>query len=248
MTNDLRTPAYDEPAADIETSSAGYASRFQGPAGVWMLGVQERVTLGLLRSVQPATVLEVGGGHGQLTRPLVDAGYRVTVHGSEAVCQRGVAELVEAGRCPFVVGSFLALPFPDKSFDAVVSVRLIMHSQQWPKVIRELCRVARKTVVVDYPTVTGLNALAPLLFGAKKKLEKNTRTWRNFSHAEVSEAFAENGFHAAARQGQFFFPMVIHRTLQLRPLSAIMEGTTGLLGLNQRWGSPVLARFDHGAT
>lgn len=244
MTTEPSNPPTSETPADIETSSAAYAARFQGPAGRWMLSVQERVTLGLLKSTGAKSVLEVGGGHGQLTKPLLDAGYDVTVHGSDKACQRGVAELVASGRCPFVVGSFLNLPFPEKSFDAVVSVRLIMHSEQWPQVIREFCRVARTCVVVDYPTVTGLNALAPLLFGAKKKLEKNTRVWRNFTHAEVEQSFQQNGFTTGKRRGQFFLPMVIHRALQLRALSAFLEGATGLLGLNRCFGSPVLARFD----
>jgi SAM-dependent methyltransferase len=247
MANDSQAASAHETPADIETSSEGYAARFKGPTGAWMLGIQERVTLDLLKSAGISSVLEVGGGHGQLTAPLVHAGYKVTVHGSDAICQRGVADLVAAGRCQFTVGSFLQLPFPDRSFDAVVSVRLIMHSSEWPRVISELCRVARRTVVVDYPTVTGLNALSPLLFGAKKRLEKNTRTWRNFSHLEVEQVFAAAGFKPAERRGQFFFPMVIHRTLRMRAVSSVLEGSTGLLGLNRRWGSPVLARFDRGA-
>ena len=236
--------AQDELPADIETSSEGYAARFRGPAGAWMLQIQERTTLELLKPTDSRTVLEVGGGHGQLTAALVRAGYQVTVQGSDAVCQRGVAGLVQAGQCQFTVGSFLKLPFPDRSFDAVVSVRLIMHSASWPQVIAEMCRVARRTVVVDYPTTSALNALAPMLFSAKKRLEKNTRVWRNFTHQEVAQSFAQNGFAAADRRGQFFFPMVIHRTLQQRWMSAALEGATGGLGLNKRLGSPVLARFD----
>ncbi len=56
--------------ADIETSSDGYANRFGGKTGAWMLAVQERVTKQLLRDVPAsATVLDVGGGHGQLAIP-----------------------------------------------------------------------------------------------------------------------------------------------------------------------------------
>ena len=240
------TPA--EVPADIETASEGYAARFKGPAGEWMLGRQERITLALLKTTGAHQVLEVGGGHGQLTGPLVRAGYDVTVHGSADICRKRIAALVDAGKCQFVTSSFLTLPFPDRSFDAVVSVRLIMHSEQWPRLIAEMCRVARRSVLVDYPSVSGLNMLSPLLFGAKKRLEKNTRTWRNFRHAEVAEAFSAQGFRPVKRQGQFFFPMVIHRTLQLPLISSALEGTSGLLGLNRCWGSPVLARFDRGGS
>jgi SAM-dependent methyltransferase len=244
----MTAPSMEEPRAetpaDIETASAGYASRFQGPVGTWMLERQEEGTLALLRDLQPKSVLEVGGGHGQLTGGLIRAGYQVTVQGSAEVCRERIASHVASGRCAFVVGSFLDLPFPDRSFDAVVSVRLIMHSAAWPRLIGEMCRVAKRAVVVDYPLAGGLNALAPLLFGAKKQLEKNTRTWRNFSHAEVAGVFAEHGFSPAERRGQFVFPMVIHRTLQHRRLSAAMEGFAAGLGLHRCVGSPVLARFD----
>lgn len=230
--------------ADIETASEGYAARFRGPAGVWMLDVQERTVRHLLESAGARSILEVGGGHGQLTPSLVQTGAQVTVQGSDESCRRGVQALVQSSQARFVVGSFLDLPFPDQSFDAVISIRLIMHSESWPRIIAEMCRVARRTVMVDYPTTS---PLSNLLFGAKKKLEKNTRTWRSFRHDEVSDAFAEQRFLPAGRCGQFFFPMVIHRTLQLRALSAALEGTTRLLGLNHRWGSPVLARFDRRA-
>lgn len=239
-------PPVNEPEipADIETASKAYAARFAGPAGRWMLDVQARHVLGLLKPVTPVTVLEVGGGHGQLTGGLIQAGYQVTVQGSTADCRRGVDAWTSAGKCAFVQGSYLNLPFPDQSFDAVVSVRLIMHSAAWPQVIAEMCRVARRAVIVDYPRAGGLNRLAPWLFGAKKKLEKNTRTWRNFTHAEVAEAFARHGLRAAARSGQFVFPMVLHRTVQARAISAFLEGVTAAVGLNRRLGTPVLARFD----
>jgi 2-polyprenyl-3-methyl-5-hydroxy-6-metoxy-1,4-benzoquinol methylase len=234
------------PAADVETSSDGYAGRFAGPAGRWMLGRQERLVLRLLKETGASSVLDVGGGHGQLAGPLARAGMAVTVLASDPACRRRVAALADESRITFQTGNLLALPYPDGAFDAVVSVRLVMHCDAWPALIAEFCRVARRAVVVDYPTVTGLNALSPLLFGAKKRLEKNTRTWRNFRDAELADAFASHGFRRTAREGQFFFPMVLHRSLQLKPVSAALEGLTSLLGLNRHLGSPVLARYERG--
>ena len=52
--------------ADIETSSDGYAARFAGPVGEWMLEIQETITVALLPKTPSATILDVGGGHGQL--------------------------------------------------------------------------------------------------------------------------------------------------------------------------------------
>ena len=73
--------------ADIETSSEGYASRFSGAVGTWMLNIQTEATLQMLQDYPQATVLDVGGGHGQITAPLIENGYQVTVLGSSEVCQ-----------------------------------------------------------------------------------------------------------------------------------------------------------------
>lgn len=233
-------PTFPE-TADIETSSDAYAARFAGRAGAWMLSVQERLALEMVRAADARTVLDVGGGHGQLARPLCRDGYDVTVLGSDPACARRIQDLVDAGRCRFVTGNVIDLPFADRSFDAVLSFRLVMHCGSWPKLVAELCRVARRAVIVDYPLQSGLNALAPWLFGAKKKLEKNTRTWRNFRHGELADAFARNGFRPASRAGQFLFPMVLHRSLNCPALSSALEAAT--LGLNRRLGSPVIAAF-----
>lgn len=230
--------------ADIETSSAGYAARFAGPVGRWMLDRQEKLVLEGLREAGAQSVLDVGGGHGQLAHPLVAAGFELTVLGSETVCADRIADLVMSGKCRFVVGSVVALPFPDQSFDAVVTVRLLPHCARWNQLIRECARVARRVVMLDYPLKSGLNALAPILFGAKRKLEKNTRTWRNFKHAEVARAFAAAGFVPAGRSGQFFWPMVLHRAMKNVALSSALEWLPDRLGLTRRFGTPVIAKFS----
>jgi len=169
-------------SADIETATDDYASRFSGPVGAWMLEIQEHAVRALLGAPGGRTLLEVGGGHGQLAGPLARAGWRVTVHGSDAACARRIEPLIAAGTVQFLTGDILALPLPDRSFDCVVSVRLLPHCERWPALVAELCRVARHAVIVDYPTSESINRLAPALFGAKKRIEKNTRTFTLFTH------------------------------------------------------------------
>lgn len=59
--------------ADIETSSDDYASRFAGATGAWMLDVQRDATIRLMGD-DTDSILDVGGGHGQLARPLCETG------------------------------------------------------------------------------------------------------------------------------------------------------------------------------
>jgi len=229
--------------ADIHTSSDEYAARFSGSAGQWMLAVQEKITLRMMRGFKGASVLDVGGGHGQLTLPLCRDGWRVTVLGSDETCRHRIQSAVDAGACQFVVGNVIALPFPDKSFDLVLCFRLLTHCECWPELVRELCRVARQSVIVDYPTGQSLNAIAPALFGAKKKFEKNTRAWALFRHRQLLDEFAKNGFVPAETKKQFFLPMVMHRMLKSRALSAGLEAVCRALGLTRLWGSPVIVRM-----
>ncbi len=230
--------------ADIETSTDAYAARFSGPVGAWMLSLQERLTLDLLADMPGATVLDVGGGHGQLARPLCREGYRVTVLGSDASCRHRIADLADAGACAFLTGNVVALPFPDGAFDVAISFRLLTHCTVWPVLIGELCRVARRRIVVDYPTSQSINAVAPALFGAKKKIEGNTRTWTLFRHREIEETFARHGFRPVRRAPQFFLPMAMHRALRCRPVSVALEGACAGLGLTRHWGSPVIVAMD----
>lgn len=247
--NRADVPASGSPypeTADIETSNDDYATRFRGAVGAWMLAVQERGVFKLLRGrvSAGARILDVGGGHGQLAFPLSGGGYDVQVIGSAPSCRHRIAPLVDAGTCGFEVGNVIELPYPDRSFDAVVSVRMLTHCGAWEKLVSEMCRVSRGPVITDYPTGQSLNAAAPALFNAKKKFEKNTRTWRLFRHAEVASAFHAAGFSETGRYAQFFLPMVIHRALKCRPVSAFLEGVCRGLGLTRLWGTPVIVRME----
>lgn len=226
--------------ADIHTSSEEYADRFSGPAGAWILGVQEKIALRLLRRFEDVSVLDVGGGHGQLALPLCREGWRLTVLGSDESCRHRIQSVVDSGACRFLVGNVIDLPFPDNTFDIVLCFRLLTHCERWPELVHERSRVARQGVIVDYPTGQSLNAIAPALFGAKKKFETNTRPWALFRHRQVRDESAKNGFVPAAMRKQFFLPMVLHRMLKSRALSAGLEAICRLLGLTRLWGSPVI--------
>lgn len=229
---------------DIETSSADYASRFAGKAGAHLLSVQAAALASVLNDCAPGTALDVGGGHGQLVDPLRAMGWAVTVLGSDPACERNLRELHGKRDCNFVRGDLLALPFADRSFDLVVSVRLVSHVEAWEKLLAQMCRVARKWVVIDYPSTAGLNALTPLLFGLKKGFEGNTRTYRSFSRREIDGAFSSHGFRFGSVRKQFFMPMVAHRALKSAAPLRFAEAVSRGLGLTALGGSPVMLRAD----
>ena len=129
--------------ADIETSSEEYARRFAGDIGKWLLKIQEDATLPLLGHYRNASILDVGGGHGQLTKPLIDSGFKVTIFGSTSACATRTLHLRDGKSYHFIAGNLLTLPFIDRAFDVVISYRLLPHVTHWEQLLSEMCRVAK---------------------------------------------------------------------------------------------------------
>jgi ubiquinone/menaquinone biosynthesis C-methylase UbiE len=227
---------------DIETASDAYAQRFAGAAGRYMLAEQDAAIRAVLADWNGGSVLDVGGGHGQITPLLRSLARDVLVFGSDASSLERVRR--EFPDCATATGDLLTLPFEPRSFDVVVAVRLLPHVRNWPRLLSELCRVARSAVVVDYPRPTGFNRLTPLLFPLKKRLEGNTRHYRNFRDAELDEVLRVCGFEPRARRAQFLLPMVVHRRARgFAPLRGL-ERAAQLLRLTHALGSPVVLRAD----
>jgi SAM-dependent methyltransferase len=229
---------------DVETSSDEYAGRFAGETGRWFLDVQSAVVLDLLSPWKGARVLEVGGGHAQLAPPLIERGYRVTVAGSEEACRARLDRALPAGSFEFRACDLLALPFPDRSFDVVVSIRLLTHLDRWREQMAELCRVADRAVIVDYPDSRSFNRLYDLLFSWKKAVERDTRTYRIFKPGEIADEAARHGFGKPVERRQFFLPMVVHRALKSARFSRLSEGMSAASGLTRWLGSPVVLRVQ----
>ena len=229
--------------ADIETSSEDYARRFAGEVGKWFLKVQEEATLKMLATYSKGTILDVGGGHGQITDALIKHGYQVTVLGSADTCKKRIQHFVDASQCRFKVGDILALPYPDRSFDIVMSYRLLPHVTQWRKLLSELTRVARRALIVDYPAVRSINYVAPILFQWKKRLEGNTRPFTCFKEFELLRECKSFGFRYAERFPEFFLPMVFHRFLNMPKLSSVMEKMARRVGFTSAFGSPVILKL-----
>ena len=230
--------------ADVETSSEGYARRFSGAVGQFFLEVQNAAVLDLLAPWSGATVLDVGGGHAQLAPALVDRGFRVTVAGSGDVCRQRLDQALPAGSFEFRACDLLHLPYPDRAFDVVVSLRLLAHVERWRDLVAELCRVASHAVVLDYSDSRSFNQLYVPFFPWKKAVEGNTRAFRIFRPGEIAAEAARHGFGRPTERRQFFLPMVVHRTLRSGRFSRVSERVSSALGLTRELGSPIVIRLE----
>jgi len=238
----MSLPAHEAP--DVETSSEEYARRFSGEVGRFFLDIQNSAVLDLLAPWPGATVLDVGGGHAQIAPALVERGFRVTVAGSEEVCREQLDRALSPGSFEFRACDLLDLPYPDRHFDVVVSLRLLAHIERWRELIAELCRVASRAVILDYSDSRSFNQLYGPLFSWKKAVEGNTRTYQIFKPGEIAAEAARHGFGRPVERRQFFLPMVVHRAMKSGRFSRMSERVSSAFGMTRWLGSPIVLRIE----
>lgn len=106
---------------------------------------------------QNASVLDVGCGDGLLDRLVLDQRPDVSIEGIDVLVRDTAAIVVH-----HFDGS--VIPHPDKSFDVVMFVDVLHHTDDPMVLLREASRVARKAVVIKDHTRNGLLAGPTLRF------------------------------------------------------------------------------------
>ena len=227
---------------DVETASLAYARRFSGRAGQFFLDAQRDAVLELLTLDGPiagTAALDHGGGHGQLEAALTGAGCDLTITGTDAGCGERLAPSTR-----FVTTRLEATRFAPRAFDFVVSVRLLAHVDTLEEVVGEMCRIADRAVVVDYPTLRSVNLVSELAFPFKRGVEKDTRRYRVYRDRSIDRCFAAFGFRRRRDIRQFVVPMALHRALGDNGALRTLERALDRIGASRLVGSPVMARFD----
>jgi ubiquinone/menaquinone biosynthesis C-methylase UbiE len=245
---------HDTDRPDIETSSDRYATRrFSGAAGQWLLAQQSKAVSSLLDRMgeMPLKVLEIGGGHGQITPLLVARGHDVVVHGSAEGCFARIelARRAHPDRVTRCVANLWRLPFADASFDLVIAIRLLGHVVEWRELLAEMARVSRRFVVVEFArksNVLALQSLRDAVFSLKHRVEGTTRPFFAYPEGALQEELRARRFEHVATVGQFAMPMMIHRVLRSPALSSALEGSLHSVGLRDGVRSPAILLAERG--
>lgn len=112
--------------------------------------------LGILKGLQPQTLLDIGSGRGAFLWPLLEAfpmlpvtSVDILAHRVEDILavKRGGIEQLEARQ-----GDATKLPFPDAHFDVVTLLEVLEHIPDTKKALAEVCRVAQRAVVLSVPS------------------------------------------------------------------------------------------------
>jgi len=110
-----------------------------------------------------AAVLEAGCGTGVSCALLAEAGYRMT---GMDLSERFLDRSRESDRVKLLAADVAALPFPDGSFDAVLSHQMIEHVVPVGKALAEMGRVVKPGGVV---LLMSPNLLSPFIPGSALK-------------------------------------------------------------------------------
>lgn len=215
--------------------------RFSGPIGTLLADTQARVLEDFLPLVAGRSILDVGTGTGRGAIGLARRGAVVTgVDASQQMLDVALARAREESLdIDFRAGDAHRLEFADRSFDAAVSLRVLMHTPDWRQCLGELCRVARERVVFDYPALWSAAALQAAGRRVAAAFGSGTEAYRVFSEAAVRRELARHGFRMAASHRQFVLPIAFHKAIGSRRLTVAVERMLAAAGLLRLAGSPV---------
>jgi ubiquinone/menaquinone biosynthesis C-methylase UbiE len=155
--------------------------------------------MGILRGIQPHSLLDIGSGRGAFLWPQLNAfpwlpvtcidllSYRVA--DIQAVRDGGWQQLTA------MQGDATALPFADHSFDVVTMLEVLEHIPTTIQALKEVCRVARRFLLLSVPSREDNNPEHIHLF-SKQRL---TELLQELGVARVSVEYVLNHMIIIAR-------------------------------------------------
>jgi len=227
--------------ADAAMAERFDAMRFSGPIGRLIAETQEREIAAFLAPLEGRRILDVGTGTGRAAIALAKRGAIVTgVDASAQMLEVAERRARDAGaQVTFVRGDAHGLNFPDRSFDAVVCLRVLMHTPDWRASLRELCRVSNDRIVFDYPSLTSAAALQAVTRRMVHVLKPSVEAYRVFSAAAVTRVLRAEGFQIGGEHRQFVLPIALHKRVNSESFTRHVEGMMERAGLMRLFGSPV---------
>lgn len=124
-----------------------YDAWYDSPRGRWIGDVEFELLCRHLDTHPGKSLLDVGCGTGWFTRRLAAAGFDVTGLDVDADALDFARERSDHG-IAYVEGDACRLPFPDQSFDQVISITALCFVDDWPRAMAEIVRVTRRRFVL----------------------------------------------------------------------------------------------------
>jgi 2-polyprenyl-3-methyl-5-hydroxy-6-metoxy-1,4-benzoquinol methylase len=180
-------------------------------------------------------------GTGRAALALARRGAAVTaVDASSEMLAVARRRAVDAGlSIEFVAGDAHTLTFPDKAFDAVVCLRMLMHVPDWRTALAELCRVSGDRLIFDYPALASAAAVQSIGRRVALAMGRRVEAYRVFRNREIARELHRHGFRIASTHRQFVLPIALHKAIGSEGFTRGIEGMLRAAGVLRLAGSPV---------
>ena len=229
--------------ADPATARSFDSRRFSGPIGELIAETQANVLASFIGTHSRPADSRCRHRH----RPRGAAGSRSSgaevtgVDASEemlAVARKRAAE--QGAGVRFLTGDAHALEFPDRSFDVVVSLRVLMHSPEWPRSVAELCRVAERSGRPGLSVQEQRGAFSSRWCAASciGSVRGRSRT-ASLRIGRLPMRLADRASAVRSLHRQFVLPIAFHKAVGSRAWTVRIESALDRLGLLKLFGSPV---------
>ena len=238
-------PIYNDPGY----AEAYDADRYGGAFGGYLHDREVEAFLSLMTETS-GSVLDVGAGTGKLSLALAYRSCRVVSADKSWEMMRIARRKAERdGRVLLlVICDVQDLCFKEQALDCIVASRVLMHVADWRQAIAELCRVAKRTVISDFPSLRSVSGLESLLKRGGRLVGTGTRAYRAFLSGGIARELQRNSFQVVEVRRQFFLPIAVHRWIDHPGFSRGIESLCRMLGLARCLGSPLIVkatRLEH---
>jgi len=213
--------------------------RYGGSFGLYLKNLEVETFLSMI-SAKSEMILDIGAGTGKLSIPLIMQSKKV-LSADSSVQMLKIARLKShelSIDLTTVISDVHFLCFKDRTFDCVVSSRLLMHLIDWKLGVREICRVSRNEFVIDFPSKFSFSSLDILFKRIKRFIFPKTDVYKNFSFRDVAEEIEKNGFQVIQTRKGFFIPITFHRWFNHPKISSKIESIFRNFYITEIFGNP----------
>jgi ubiquinone/menaquinone biosynthesis C-methylase UbiE len=194
-----------------------------------------QILFSALRSLEVRSLLDVGSATGRGLPRLAEGLSNALICGVEpveALVRQGISSGVNKG-IPLLLASGDALPFADKSFDAVCEFGILHHVPDPARVIQEMLRVARKAVVISDANRFGQG---PIPLRILKLLLYKLSLWNAFDFLRTRG----RGYQVSDGDGVFYSYSVFDNLRQIQQWAETIELFPIGESRSRGWLSPLL--------
>ncbi len=131
-------------------------------------------------------ILDLGSGSGELTKKLMDSGFRMTaVDIVDKTKVEGVKLIIYDGK---------KLPFRDKEFKQALLITVLHHVPEYKELLQEVARVCQEIIIVEDVYENWWDKLNIQFWDSLLNLEFFSHPHNNRTDLEWKEVFDEMGF------------------------------------------------------